>query len=217
MESGLIYAVYSCWFCRWNSSVWFSFGCCAMCQMHGSQSLSLNLCPALPRPRHDCCSRVLMTQEFTRGTKVVLTGAQGHPAVVCGVGCVHFPVRGYRSCVRFQVVHGTEKEEESLMGALFSILYLLPSLGSFLLILLLKISLFSSSGWHLLSASCLSFTVGCLERVDIPTAFMSSLSVTPQTPGPTVSFCWSCSSEDDLCLLITWLSHWFSFFTLSFL
>ena len=147
-----------------------------------SPSMSANLCPALPRPWHDCCSRVLMTQEFTRGTKVVLTGAQGHPVVVCGMECVHFPVSGYSSCVRFQVVHGTEKEEESLMGALFSILYLLPSLGSFLLILLLKIPLFSSSGWHLLSASCFSF-VGCLDRVDIPTVFTSSLSVTPQNLG----------------------------------
>ena len=123
-----------------------------------------------------------MTQEFKQGTKVP-HGCPWHPVAVCGMECVHFPVRGYRPCVRFQGFHGTEEEEESLMGALFSILYLLPSLGSFLLILLLKIPLFSSSGWHLLSASCLSFTVGCLERVAIPTVFMSSLSVTSQHLG----------------------------------
>ena len=57
----------------------FPFSCCAMCQTQGTQSLSLksllHLCPAPPRPQHDCCPGVLTTQRFTRGTKVVLRGA----------------------------------------------------------------------------------------------------------------------------------------------
>ena len=74
----------------------FLFSCCAMCQTHGTPSLSLksllHLCPAPPRPQRDVAPECLRFKDSHEEQRL-FSGHLGPPEIVCAIGCMHFPVR----------------------------------------------------------------------------------------------------------------------------
>lgn len=190
----------------WNSSIFFLLAAVQCAEPMKSNLFPWGLCFTSTQLLQDHNVTIVPESLWLKGSPEKPRLSSEVPLIAQNcvwIGCVHLPVRAYRSCIWFQVAHVTKKEEESLTGALFSILSLFPSPGTSLLILQHKTPLFSNPSCH--SYFCLFPSYRCWPswtRSYSHCVHFLTICYSP-TLGCPISFCRSCSLK----MICAYLSH----------